>query len=119
MRDLAELFKALADETRLEILTLLLIGGELCVCDVEGALAITQSKASRHLRYLRAAGLVVNRREGVWMHYQVPADLDAPRREVLRTAGKLITKEQEAALEQRLRDWYARKQETELVCTTD
>jgi DNA-binding transcriptional ArsR family regulator len=118
MRELAEVFKALADETRLEILTLLLIGGELCVCDVEGALGITQSKASRHLRYLRSAGLVANRREGVWMHYLVPDDLDGPRREVLRAAGKVIGSRHKAALEQRLSEWLQRKQHSDIVCTT-
>jgi DNA-binding transcriptional ArsR family regulator len=57
MRDLADTFKALSDETRLRIMTLLLDNEELCVCDFVGALDLTQSKASRHLRYLFNAGL--------------------------------------------------------------
>jgi ArsR family transcriptional regulator, arsenate/arsenite/antimonite-responsive transcriptional repressor len=44
---------------------------ELCVCDIMGALGITQSKASRHLRYLFNAGLVTDRREGLWMYYRI------------------------------------------------
>ncbi len=69
-----QLFKALADETRLRILNLL-AHGELCVCEIEQALGIGQSKASRHLAYLRNAGLVTDRREGPWMYYAV-ADPD-------------------------------------------
>ena len=109
MRDLAGMFKALSDETRLEILALLLIGGELCVCDVEGALGITQSKASRHLRYLLNAGLVDNRRVGVWMHYLVPRKLDSARKEVLRATRKVIPAEKRAELEAKLNDWLERK----------
>jgi ArsR family transcriptional regulator len=64
------LFKALADATRLRILGLLLTG-EVCVCDIHESLKIGQSKASRHLAYLRKAGLVETRREGLWIHYRL------------------------------------------------
>lgn len=64
------LFKALADETRLRILGLLLTG-EVCVCDIHETLKIPQSKASRHLAYLRQAGLVATRRDGLWVHYRL------------------------------------------------
>jgi hypothetical protein len=52
MRTLSRIFKALSDETRLAIMALVLRHGHLCVCEVEQILGITQSKASRHLRYL-------------------------------------------------------------------
>ena len=64
------LFKALADATRLRILGLLL-AGEVCVCDIHESLKIPQSKASRHLAYLRRSGLVETRREGLWIHYRM------------------------------------------------
>lgn len=64
------LFKALADATRLRILGLLL-SGEVCVCDIHESLKIPQSKASRHLAYLRRTGLVETRREGLWIHYRL------------------------------------------------
>src|SRR4051812_31366107 len=69
------LFRALADATRLRILGLLL-GGEICVCDIHESLKIPQSKASRHLAYLRRSGLVETRREGLWIHYRLadPSD---------------------------------------------
>jgi len=63
-------FNALADETRLRILNLL-HEGELCVCDVMRVLNVPQSKVSRHLAYLRRAGLVKARKEGLWMHYRL------------------------------------------------
>ena len=117
MREIAGLFKALSDETRLEILALLLVGGELCVCDVEGTLGITQSKASRHLRYLYHAGLVDNRRVGVWMHYLIPRKLNPARRDILKAARKLISTEKKADLEAKLAAWTIEKTKRELRCT--
>lgn len=72
---LEQLFRALADETRLRILALL-AAGEICVCHIHGALAIPQPTASRHLASLRRAGLVATRKDGLWVHYRiaVPAD---------------------------------------------
>jgi ArsR family transcriptional regulator len=75
LAQLERLFKALADATRLRILRLLM-AGEVCVCDIHDTLKIPQAKASRHLAYLRRAGLVATRREGLWIHYRLatPAD---------------------------------------------
>ena len=73
MQDVIELFKALADETRLRILNLL-YERELCVCDVMAVLNITQSKASRHLIVLKRAGLASDRREAQWMYYSLLSD---------------------------------------------
>lgn len=73
---LDRLLKALADPTRLRILGLLL-GGEVCVCDIHESLGIPQPRASRHLATLRQAGLVTARRDGLWMHYRL-ADLPDP-----------------------------------------
>jgi ArsR family transcriptional regulator, arsenate/arsenite/antimonite-responsive transcriptional repressor len=66
------LFRALADPTRLRILHLL-TSGELCVCDLAAVLRVPQPKVSRHLAYLRRAGLVSARRAGFWSHYQLAA----------------------------------------------
>jgi len=79
--DLAGLFAALADHTRLRLLNL--IGGrEVCVCYFVEILRQGQPKISRHLAYLRRAGLVAARREGKWMHYRMvpPADAGRPRK---------------------------------------
>ena len=70
MKAPAKLFKALSDETRLRILALL-SHGELCVCDLMEVLNLPQSTVSRHLAHLRNAGLVDDRRQGVWMYYRL------------------------------------------------
>lgn len=70
MKTEATLFKALADETRLRILVLLL-DGELCVCEIIAALELPQSTISRHLAYLKNSGWVTDRRQGVWMYYRL------------------------------------------------
>lgn len=62
------MFRACSDRTRLRILSMLR-GGELCVCDIVRVLAVPQPKASRHLAYLRRAGLVTARKEGPWSYY--------------------------------------------------
>lgn len=75
MQSEARRFKALADETRLRILALLL-EGELCVCEIMAALELPQSTISRHLAYLRNSGWAKGRRQGAWMYYQLCAGQD-------------------------------------------
>lgn len=70
MKDLEQLFKGLADQSRLRILNLLL-HGELCVCDIQYVLDSSQPNVSRHLTYLRNSGLVLDRREGARMYYRL------------------------------------------------
>ena len=70
------LFKALADRTRLRLLNLM-GDGEVCVCFFVEVLGTNQPKISRHLAYLRRAGVVAARRDGKWMHYRVAAPADA------------------------------------------
>jgi ArsR family transcriptional regulator, arsenate/arsenite/antimonite-responsive transcriptional repressor len=64
-----ELFKALADRTRLRLINLM-GDDEVCVCFFVEVLKLNQPKISRHLAYLRRAGVVAARREGKWMHYR-------------------------------------------------
>src|SRR5580658_6269609 len=70
MRDLSLFFAALADKNRLRLLHLIK-DGEICVCYLQGVLQTNQPKISRHLAYLKRAGLVEARREGKWMHYRL------------------------------------------------
>jgi ArsR family transcriptional regulator, arsenate/arsenite/antimonite-responsive transcriptional repressor len=102
---LESLFRALSDRTRLRILGLLR-AGEVCVCDIHDSLGIPQSRASRHLAYLRRTGLVIGRRSGLWVHYRLahPTDpvvaavlevtahaiahLDATRRDLVRLSAR-------------------------------
>ena len=74
--DLALLFAALADRTRLRLLNLM-DGREVCVCYFVEILGQSQPKISRHLAYLRRVGVVVARREGKWMHYKIVMPTDA------------------------------------------
>ncbi len=64
------MFRAFSDRTRLRILNMLR-GGEVCVCDLQRVLDVPQPKVSRHLAYLRRAGLVTARKDGYWMHYSL------------------------------------------------
>jgi ArsR family transcriptional regulator len=64
------MFRAFSDRTRLRLLHLLL-AGETCVCDLVAVLKMPQPTVSRHLAYLRNAGLVTARRQGLWMHYSL------------------------------------------------
>lgn len=63
-------FRAFSDRTRLRVLHALR-GGELCVCDIVDVLDVPQPKASRHLAYLRKAGLVLARRDEQWTYYRL------------------------------------------------
>src|SRR5262245_37775292 len=70
-----QVFKALADPTRIRILGLL-GSGEICVCDIHETLRLPQSLVSRHLAYLRRAGLVDTRKDGLWVHYRLATRSD-------------------------------------------
>lgn len=74
----APLFKALGDETRLEIVGLLAAQGkELCVCDIESRFDLGQPTVSHHLRILREAGIVTAERRGTWVYYRLDASAGA------------------------------------------
>jgi ArsR family transcriptional regulator len=74
--DIVKLFAALADPTRLRLLNLM-NGHEVCVCYLVEILKQSQPKISRHLAYLRRAGIIKARREGKWMHYRIERPADA------------------------------------------
>ena len=79
---LEHLFRALADSTRLRLINLM-AEQEVCVCYFTEAIGVPQPKISRHLAYLRAAGLVAARREGKWMHYRLVTPTDSHAAEIL------------------------------------
>ena len=110
MRAEARVFKSLSDETRLKILWLLSGTEELCVCDVIDVLKITQSKASRHLRYLYHLGWVTDRRDGVWMNYRLSVAPGSPEDKQLKCLAEILSSRPEAqALRDRLEQWLAAK----------
>lgn len=65
-----QMFRAFSDRTRLRILHLLL-NGELCVCDIVAVTRVPQPTASRHLAYLRKTGLILGRKDGLWIYYRL------------------------------------------------
>jgi ArsR family transcriptional regulator len=75
LAEVEKVFQALADRTRLRILALL-VTGEVCVCHIHESLGLPQPKVSRHLAYLRRAGLVEKRKAGQWAHYRLASTGD-------------------------------------------
>jgi ArsR family transcriptional regulator len=88
-----QFFQSLADATRLRSLMLLERHGELCVCELTQALDMAQPKVSRHLAVLREAGLVLDRRQGLWIYYSLHPELPVWARAVLRETARGIQAE--------------------------
>ena len=81
-------YKCLADDTRLRTLLLVVMKGELCVCDLQSALKLSQPKVSRHLAELRKCNLLHGTRRGKWVYYQVHPELPEWATEVLKTTAQ-------------------------------
>lgn len=90
--ELALLFAVLSDRTRLRLLNLM-DGREVCVCHFVEILGQSQPKISRHLAYLRRAGIVAARREGKWMHYRIVIPDEAATARLLRETLELLRQE--------------------------
>ena len=116
MRALINVFKALSDETRLQMLGLLLRGGELCVCDFVEVLGVTQSKASRHLRYLVNAGLLQDRREAVWVHFRIVEAPGVVQAAVLSSLREMLPDQVPAESLDALGTWRERKAKGGVAC---
>jgi ArsR family transcriptional regulator, arsenate/arsenite/antimonite-responsive transcriptional repressor len=100
LANLPAVFKALSDPTRLRLLSLL-AGGEVCVCHLSVALSMVQPKVSRHLAYLKKAGLVTATREGQWMHYAWAESRDAAVRNVMSGLHDSFAKDSRLAAERK------------------
>lgn len=110
MRDIAQLYKTFSDDTRLKMLWLLLNQEELCVCDFMEVLALPQSTASRHLRNLLVAGLVADRRAGLWVYYSLRSDLsEGVKAHVEAVRATLMNCKEVERLDSVLAAWRARK----------
>ena len=91
MKQIAHIYKALADETRLRILALLISEGELCVCDIIASLKLPQSTISRHLAYLRKTDWVNDRRNGLWIYYSLRSGDDLQKELITVLKQQLLT----------------------------
>lgn len=83
--DQINFFKCLADETRFNIVMLVLGNNELCVCDLTEKLQLSQPKISRHLALLRSLGFLQDRRQGQWVYYSLNPNLPVWCLDVLNT----------------------------------
>jgi len=80
---------ALNDETRLSILRFIDINGAVCVCDIESAFGMIQSRISRHLKILKEAGFLRVERKGRWAYYSIRSPLDTFRQDILKEVSYL------------------------------
>jgi len=87
---LSSLFKALSDGTRLRIVNLLFASGELCVCDIESILGCTQTKISRHMKYLTRAGLTQDRKVGRWVLYSIARPASEDQSIIIRSVREIL-----------------------------
>ncbi len=94
MKHYLNLFKALSDETRLRIVVLL-SQKELCVCQIEEALKLSQVKVSRHLTVLKYSGLVEARRQGLWVYYSLKDPKNKVEENLFNSFNQYLSKEKE------------------------
>lgn len=114
MKEMLDIFKALSDETRLRIMKLL-EGGELCVCDIVSAFDMVQPRISFHLRSLKKAGLVKDRKQGKWMHYSID-DSDIFKRLLILSILERVPKETVKQDRERLSVSCKNKSEKPVCC---
>ncbi len=100
LTEMENLFMALADKTRLRLLNLMR-ENEVCVCFFVEVLGESQPKISRHLAYLRTAGIVETRRDGKWMHYKIVEPEDTNAAEILHDTLYWLSKQEEMQAEYR------------------
>jgi len=93
MESLIKVFKAISDETRIRIMKILLERKSLCVCEIVQALKITQTRASKNLRILKEAGLVVDKKEGLWVHYSINPKVSGEIKLILKLLEQSINKD--------------------------
>ena len=94
----SQIFKACADESRLRILNLIFTNGEMCITDLEKILEYTQAKTSRHLIYLKNAGILSYRRHNHWVFYQLKDEVY----EIIKQIFQFLRKDQQLINDQQL-----------------
>lgn len=110
------IFKALADDTRLKTLLLIQQEGEVCVCELMTALEQSQPTISRHLARLRRDGLLLDRRQGQWVFYRLHPDLSEWVVDILRITGQ-ATPSYLADCQAALNRMGARPERAQVCCT--
>ena len=91
----SQIFKACADESRLRILNLIVMNGEMCISDLEKILDFTQAKTSRHLIYLKNSGILNSRRYNHWVFYQIKESVE----DIIKQVFQFLRKDQQLQLD--------------------
>jgi ArsR family transcriptional regulator len=94
----SQIFRACADESRLRILHLIFINGEMCISDLEKILDFTQAKTSRHLIYLKNSGILSFRRYNHWVFYQIKDEVA----EIIKQIYQFLRRDQQLVNDQQL-----------------
>jgi ArsR family transcriptional regulator, arsenate/arsenite/antimonite-responsive transcriptional repressor len=94
----SQIFKACADESRLRILHLIFVNGEMCITDIERILEFTQTKTSRHLIYLKNSGILSFRRYNHWVFYQIKDEVA----EILKQIFQFLRKDKQLQKDQQI-----------------
>jgi ArsR family transcriptional regulator, arsenate/arsenite/antimonite-responsive transcriptional repressor len=94
----SQIFRACADESRLRILHLIFINGEMCISDLEKILDFTQAKTSRHLIYLKNSGILSFRRYNHWVFYQIKDEVA----EIIKQIFQFLRRDQQLIRDQQL-----------------
>ena len=118
MKDPAQFFKAMSDTTRLQIIALLMWEKELCVCDIENVLDLSQSKASRHLRYLLNSGFLTDKRKTIWVYYSIDRNLPENEKKFLDLFIQNTQSKEWKELKLKLNKWIRRKNNID-TCKTE
>ena len=92
----SQIFKACADESRLRILNLIVMNGEMCISDLEKILDFTQAKTSRHLIYLKNSGILNARRYNHWVFYQIKESVE----DIIKQVFQFLQKDQQLQRDQ-------------------
>lgn len=101
-KEIVEILKGLANETRLKIVCLL-IENELCVCELMEVLGMNQSCISNHIKILRSLGIIEAKREGKWIFYSIPKNkMDKSTYEIIQSIMKKLEKEKKLRREKTL-----------------
>lgn len=94
----SQIFKACADESRIRILHLIFLNGEMCISDLEKILDFTQAKTSRHLIYLKNSGILTYRRYNHWVFYQIKEEVA----EIMKQIFQFLRKDQQLQFDQQV-----------------
>lgn len=116
LEEIQEIFKALADETRLRLLKLLANSDrEICVCELDDSLKLPQYTVSKHLNVLKRAGFLDSRRQGTWIYYSISEDMYPLAQKIVEHIGEFLQEEIFEQDRKRLEERLAQREEGKCV----